>query len=87
MTAKNNRDVNGWFVESPKQTDTSQLAGCDWNGFDRMFHCDDRVLFHDDDGSMYKGRITRCSDRSLHINFDDGDEGWEPTEQCEILSE
>lgn len=61
------------------------LTAIDWNSTRTEFESGDRVLFHDDDGGLFKGTVSMCSEQSLHINFDDGDAGWEAPEQCEII--
>lgn len=60
------------------------LTAIDWNGTRTEFEPGDRVLFHDDDGGLFNGTVSMCSEQ-LHVNFDDGDAGWESPEQCEII--
>jgi len=62
------------------------LTAKDWNNTTVEFMRGDRVLFHDDDGKLFHGTIASCTDRSLNINFDDGESGWEVPEMCELAN-
>jgi hypothetical protein len=62
------------------------LIAEDWNNNKTEFMRGDRVLFHDDDGTTRQGVLGLCSDRSLHVHFDDGSIAWKEPESCELAN-
>ena len=52
-----------------------------------QFKAGDRVTHTNDEGHRFAGTVTQVeADGALHINFDDGDEGWESAASCVVSS-
>lgn len=45
----------------------------------------DSVVFTDEEGYEFEGVVKNSDKDSLHINFVDGDEGWESRSACVVV--
>lgn len=44
-----------------------------------------KVIYTDELGNSYTGTVLEQKDGLFHIEFDDGEEGWEQCSRCEII--
>jgi hypothetical protein len=65
--------------------DPEYITATDCNGHKTNFHVGDRVLVHEDEGSLWEGEVLGFADGSLHLESDK-DEGFESPSICEIIN-
>ena len=65
--------------------DPQYITSTDWNGRKTNFHVGDRVLVHEDEGTLWEGEILGFADGSLHLESDK-DEGFELPSICEVIN-
>jgi len=65
--------------------DPEYITSNDWNGRKTNFHVGDRVLVHEDEGTLWEGEILGFADGSLHLESDK-DEGFELPSICEVIN-